>query len=196
MCRSVVCLLSLAIAVYALCTYGLLPVGAQVHPEMRAAFEARTELVLWHVFAASVALLLGPFQFSSRFRQRAPAIHRWAGRLYLGIGVLVGGISGLCLAVGAHGGILSRLGFSALAVSWLYSGLRAWLAIRHGDVAAHRSWMVLNFSLSFAAVTLRMYVPIAVVSGFPFDVAYSAISWLCWVPNLLVARWLTGGALR
>jgi hypothetical protein len=84
----------------------------------------------------------------------------------------------------------SRLGFGALAVAWLYTGLRAYLAIRARDVTAHRRWMVRNFSLTFAAVTLRLWLPASVVTGIPFAIAYPVIAWLCWVPNLVLAELL------
>jgi hypothetical protein len=49
--------------------------------------------------------------------------------------------------------------------------------------------MVRNFSLTFAAVTLRLYLPISGVAGVPFEVAYPIIAWIAWVPNLIVAEW-------
>ena len=82
------------------------------------------------------------------------------GRIYLGVGVLIGGIAGLIMSTHAFGGTPARLGFGTLAVVWLFTGARAYLAIRGGDVATHRRWMVRNFSLTFAAVTLRLYLPI------------------------------------
>lgn len=48
------------------------------------------------------------------------------------------------------------LGLAGLALAWLYTGLRAYLAIRARDIAAHRCWMVRNFALAFASVTLRL----------------------------------------
>jgi hypothetical protein len=39
-------------------------------------------------------------------------------------------------------------------------------------------------------VTLRLYLPLSGAIGIPFDDAYPAIAWLCWVPNLVVAEWL------
>jgi hypothetical protein len=50
--------------------------------------------------------------------------------------------------------------------------------------------MVRNFALAFAAVTLRLWLPAAVVSGIAFEDAYPVIAWLCWVPNLLAAELL------
>jgi uncharacterized membrane protein len=183
-------LLSLAVAGYALVVYGFLPLGVAVHPDMRATFESQRAVVYLHVFASAVALVLGPFQFSAGLRARRPALHRWSGRLYLGVGVLVGGVAGLIMAAHAFGGTVGRLGFACLALAWLYTGLRAYLSIRAGNVASHRRWMVRNFALTFAAVTLRLWLPGAMVSGMAFEAAYPVIAWLCWVPNLLAAELL------
>jgi uncharacterized membrane protein len=190
--RIAVAALSVAVAAYAVAVYATQPVGAFVHPEMRASFAANPPAVYAHVFGAAVALALGPWQFSARLRRRRPRVHRWMGRAYLALGVGVGGIAGLVLAPQAFGGGAARLGFAALALAWLASGMRAYAAIRAGDVAAHRRWMLRNFALAFAAVTLRLYLPAAVAAGLPFAPAYAAIAWLCWVPNLLVAEWLVG----
>jgi uncharacterized membrane protein len=188
--RATLAFLCLAVSLYAIAAYGLLPVGALVHPDMKPAYEARAGAIALHVFSAVFALALGPFQFRESLRARRPRLHRVMGRLYLGVGVLVGGLSGLYLAAGAFGGPAARLGFALLALAWLYTGWKAYAAIRAGDLAAHRAWMLRNFALTTAAVTLRIYLPVAMLAGIPFEVAYPAIAWLCWVPNLLVASFL------
>ena len=43
----------------------------------------------------------------------------------------------------------------------------------------------------FAAVTLRLYLPLGFLSGLRFENFYPAVAWLCWVPNLVVAEWTT-----
>jgi len=189
--RATLAFLCFAVSLYAVAVYGLLPVGALVHPDMKPAYEARAGAIALHVFSAVVALALGPFQFREGLRARRPKLHRMMGRLYLGVGVLVGGLSGLYLAAGAFGGPAARLGFAFLALAWLYTGWKAYSAIRAGDVASHRAWMLRNFALTTAAVTLRIYLPVSMLAGIPFEVAYPAIAWLCWVPNLLVAAVLT-----
>lgn len=50
--------------------------------------------------------------------------------------------------------------------------------------------MIRSYTLCLAAVTLRVYLPIAEAAGIPFESAYPAITWLCWVPNLVAAEWL------
>jgi uncharacterized membrane protein len=182
--------LSLGVAIYAIGVYGLMPLGTLVHPDMRAVFQAHPIGIYAHVFASVIALALGPFQFSSRLRASKIQLHRWCGRAYLGVGVLVGGLASLYMSLHAFGGIASRLGFGCLALAWLFTGLRAFLAIRRRDVTSHRRWMVRNFALTFAAVTLRLYLPSSIAMGAAFEVAYPVIAWLCWLPNVLVAELL------
>lgn len=183
-------LLSLGVAAYATIAYAAFPLGRLVHPEMKTNFENHRIAVYLHIFASSLALVIGPFQFSKRLRANRPQIHRLLGKAYLGLGVLLGGLAGLLMAAFAYGGISSNIGFGALAMLWLYTGARAYWAIRHGDIASHQQWMIRNFSLTLAAVTLRIYLPLSMVLGLPFELCYPIISWLCWVPNLIIAEWI------
>ena len=50
--------------------------------------------------------------------------------------------------------------------------------------------MVRNYALTLAAVALRNELPLMLVARVQFSDAYVIVSWLCWVPNLLVAEWL------
>jgi uncharacterized membrane protein len=142
-----------------------------------------------HAAAASTALLVGPFQFLPGLRMRRPGVHRWTGRLYV-LACGVGGLSGGVLALGARTGLPSTVGFGLLAVAWLVSTWRAFDLARQGRIAEHRRWMIRSFALTFAAVTLRLYLPFAFVSPFGYVDTYRVISFACWVPNLLLAETL------
>ena len=182
-------LVAFGVAGYAVFAYGVLPLGSLVHPDMKANFVAHSVGIYTYAFASVVALVLGPLQLSARLRQKHTNIHRWFGRTYLGVGVLVGGLSGLYMSQYAFGGPMARFGFAALALLWLYTGWRAYIAVCRGAIDEHRRWMVRNFSLTFAAVTLRLYLPASMAAGFEFTLAYPVIAWLCWVPNLAFAEW-------
>ncbi|MEQ8879328.1 MAG: DUF2306 domain-containing protein, partial [Cyclobacteriaceae bacterium] len=57
-------------------------------------------------------------------------------------------------------------------------------------IEEHQRWMLRSYALTFAAVTLRLWLPALTGLGIAFIVAYKIISWLSWVPNLLVVEWL------
>lgn len=143
-----------------------------------------------HVTFGGLALLVGPTQFWRRIRQRYLRVHRTAGKVYVVACLLAGG-AGLTLAFFAEAGIVARLGFGGLAFSWLYTTVQAYLAIRRRNLPAHEAWMYRSFALTFAAVTLRLWLPLFTFGfGWPFEVSYRIIAWLCWTPNLLIAEWL------
>ena len=114
--------------------------------------------------------------------------HRWSGRVYI-FAVLVGGVAGFTLALHSFGGVVTHFGFGMMAVCWVATTLNAYRHIRGGDLVAHRAWMLRSYALTLAAVTLRIYLALSQIAGIEFEAAYQAISWLCWVPNLLVAEW-------
>ena len=142
-----------------------------------------------HAGAASTALLVGPFQFLAGLRTRRTGVHRWTGRLYV-LACLVGGVSGAVLAAGARTGLPSTIGFGTLAVVWLFSTWRAYDLARQGRIAEHRRWMIRSFALTFAAVTLRLYLPFVFLSPLGSDNGYRVVSFACWIPNLVVAEML------
>jgi hypothetical protein len=79
-------------------------------------------------------------------------------------------------------------------VLWFGTGLQAYRSVRKGDIQAHREWMIRNFALTLAAVTLRIELPVMLaLLHWPFQVAYITVSWLCWVPNILIAEWMVRG---
>jgi hypothetical protein len=165
-----------------------------VRPDLRPPFLPRAEdaafAVSAYIGATAVALAFGPFQLSTRLRSRRLVWHRWMGRAYI-VSVLVGGVSGIALATTSNGGVPVQAGFGLLGVLWMLTAVLAYQRIRVYDIADHRRWTIRSYSLAFAAVTLRIYLPVAVgVMRIPFDQAYPAIAWLCWVPNLIIAEWV------
>lgn len=164
-------------------------------PAMLHHATARPLAFFAHVVLAPVALALTPLQFWTRLRMGRPRVHRWSGRVY-GLSVLIAGTAGLYLAMTTAYGPVAGWGFGLLAVAWLATtaiGVRLAMA---GDIARHRRWMTRSVALTFAAVTLRLYLAASQIAGIDFATAYVVIAWICWVPNLIVAEWmLRGGRL-
>lgn len=142
-----------------------------------------------HISLGGLALLIGWTQFRNRLRKKNLNLHRNLGRVYL-ISVLFSGFSGLYIAYFATGGIAATLGFSSLAIIWLFSSLRAFLEIKNGSISKHQKFMTYSYAACFAAVTLRIWLPILTAFFQDFTTAYRIVSWLCWVPNIIVAYFM------
>ena len=158
-------------------------------PPILANAFARYGVLTVHAGFSLTALALGPFQFFKGLRERRRSLHRRMGTVYV-IACLGGGLAGLILAFGATTGPISTAGFGLLAIVWVFTTSRAWLAARARRLAEHERWMIRSFALTLAAVTLRLYLPVVMIGQLPYDPAYRAISFLCWVPNLIVAELL------
>lgn len=171
-------------------------VDSHGHPGIKERFFA-TVIAGWaHTMGGAVAVLIGPFQMLAAIRLHAPRVHVWMGRIYL-TAVAAGALGGLYFAPTSVAGWTGTLGFSTLALFWLYSGTKAFVAIRRRDIAEHRRWMIRNYALTFAAATLRVELPLLMFSGLTFTTAFQIVAWSSWVPNwLVVEAWLRRDTFR
>lgn len=184
--------LSLAIA---LVSYRFLALGLKLSfPDMSLHIDAARLAFLAHITASPVALAIATFQLMPNLRARRPGLHRWAGRTY-GLAILIGGLGALGMLPTANGGVTAQVGFGLLAVFWLGTTAIAIIHARAKRFAEHRRWMIRSFALTFAAVTLRVELPILVFGfGLSYVAAIAILGWLCWLPNLVVAElWLARG---
>jgi uncharacterized membrane protein len=143
--------------------------------------------LLVHAGFAAAALLLGPTQFVPALRRRAPALHRWMGRAFI-VSALIGGASGLPLALGTAAGPIAATGFTGLAVLTLLCAVQAWRLAMARRFPEHREWAIRTFALLFAGVTLRLWLPLSMIAQLDLMESYRVISFLAWVPNLLLAE--------
>ncbi|WP_149274875.1 DUF2306 domain-containing protein [Pareuzebyella sediminis] len=139
-----------------------------------------------HILFGGLALCIGWSQFSKRLRTANLKRHRIIGRIYV-IAVLISACCGIFIALNANGGLISTLGFISLGLIWLFTTLKAYRAIRKGDLSLHQGMMIYSYAACFAAVTLRIWLPLLLVVIEDFTTAYRVVAWLCWVPNMIFA---------
>jgi uncharacterized membrane protein len=162
------------------------PMGA---PNVLANLFARPTLAI-HAGAASIALIIGPFQFIRTRAGRRPGWHRITGPLYVAA-CLIAAPAGFVLAIGSSAGPVAAVGFALLSVIWFYVNARGLNAVLRGRYAEHGRWMIRSYALTFAAVTLRIYLPIGGMAFGDFMTFYRIDAWLSWIPNLLIVEaWL------
>ena len=143
---------------------------------------------LLHISFGGMALLSGFSQFSKRIRAKRIKLHRQLGKIYV-VTALISGIAGVYIGFYATGGIISSTGFILLGLTWIYASTKAYLKIKKKDIVGHERFMYYSYAACFAAVTLRIWLPLLTMS-FGFMTGYKIVAWLCWVPNVLVAHWL------
>jgi uncharacterized membrane protein len=143
-----------------------------------------------HITTGGLALLIGWVQFSQRIRLSAPAIHRNLGKLYL-LFALCSSVSSIYLALHAEGGVISAAGFLCLAIVWFTTTSIGYISVVKGRIIQHKRLMVYSYAACFAAVTLRIWLPLLILIYGDFIRAYVLVAWLCWLPNMLVAYMLT-----
>ncbi|SFR53519.1 Predicted membrane protein [Robiginitalea myxolifaciens] len=185
--------------------FGFLAVGVGLYPLMYLLVDGKMGLLnsktdqlladtLWniafygHISFGGLALLSGWTQFSKRLRRNYLKLHRRLGIFYL-VTVLISGSCGVYLAFHATGGWISATGFFFLGVLWIFFTLMAYRAILQGNVVLHGQWMIYSYAACFAAVTLRIWLPLLTATIGDFIPAYRIVAWLCWVPNLIFARY-------
>jgi uncharacterized membrane protein len=141
-----------------------------------------------HISFGAISLLTGWSQFSRRIRAKRLKLHRLLGKIYV-IVVFISGSAGFYLAVNATGGLVAQTGFSFMSLTWLSTTILAYTSIKKLNLNEHRAWMIRSYAVAFAAVTLRIYIPLfEIILGMGFNDSYPIIAWISWVPNLFVAQ--------
>ena len=142
-----------------------------------------------HIILGGLALLIGWLQFNHELRMKKIKLHRSIGKAYV-VSVLVSGTCGLYIALHATGGIISILGFFTLGMIWLSTTIFSFIAIKNGNIKSHEKLMIFSYAACFAAVTLRIWLPLLTDLIGEFTSAYRIVAWLCWVPNIIVAYFI------
>lgn len=142
-----------------------------------------------HIFASSIILLVGFFQFSKKIYNNRQ-LHKALGKIYV-FGILFIAAPGayvMTLFVNRGNGVFAS--FMLQNTLWVASTLAAFLLIKNGKVDEHVKMMRRSYGLAFGAVTLRFYILLFHVfgNGVNFNNNYIIIAFLSWVPNLILVE--------
>lgn len=147
-----------------------------------------------HIAGAATALLIAPTQLLPALRAKGRPWHRRLGRVYV-VSCLAGGVGGFVAAFGSTAGPIATTGFATLAVCWITANVMGWRRATQRRFVEHRRWMIYSFAMTFAAVTLRLGLPIApMLLHLPFVYGYRVMAWASWLGNLAVAELYLRGA--
>lgn len=141
-----------------------------------------------HILTAIPPLFLGLIGFSAKIRRSGGQTHKIIGTIYC-VGIWVSAVTGLLLATANTHGVLAKLGFATLAIAWFTITYVAYLEARRKNFPSHRQWMIRSFAITLAVVSVRPMFIFGPPSGMDYDSYYQIVTWMCWVPNLLIAEW-------
>ena len=126
--------------------------------------------VATHLFSAAVIILAGMMQLIPQIRERAPAFHRWNGRLYVFTAFSIS-LAGLYMTWvrGSVGDLIQHLGSSLMAVLIMLSAAMALRYAMARDFKTHRRWALRLYIVVSASLFIRAAIFLSfVVNHGPF----------------------------
>lgn len=155
-------------------------------------YAAHPAVVYVHVIAGGLFLALLPLQFSASVRRRFIRLHRWSGRLLLVIAIpatITGLWFGVLMPISGAG---EATVISLVAAYFVVSLVRAFRAIRRGDVATHREWMIRAASVAFGVSLVRITGVVVDFTltprGIPITQLFVIALWSGWLLTTIAAE--------
>ncbi|WP_282136347.1 DUF2306 domain-containing protein [Seonamhaeicola maritimus] len=146
--------------------------------------------LIGHLAGGIAALILGPFQFWSEFRNKYLKLHRLFGKIYL-IAILIASLSSVYMAwthaIKIHW--TWAVALQALGFAWLCTAFMAYRAIRKRKIQQHKEWMIRSYVVTFAFVAFRWLVdlPFVIELG-NFVERAPTVGWVSWVIPLFITE--------
>jgi uncharacterized membrane protein len=115
-------------------------------------------LTMAHIIPGLLFVTLAPLQFVRSLRTRRPAVHRWMGRILVADAAIIGASALVMSPQMAVGGANETAATMLFAILFLFALVKGFIAIRRGQTAAHREWMIRAFAIGFAVAFIRPIV--------------------------------------
>ena len=136
------------------------PEGASPNPAaaLDGGFARHRTLTLVHIFPGFLFMLLGPLQFVRRIRSQHLRFHRWSGRVFVSLGIVIG-VSALAMSYKTSiGGANETAATTLFAIVFLFDLVKAFVHIRRREIARHREWMIRAYAIGLAVASIRPIV--------------------------------------
>ena len=144
----------------------------------------------FHVFSSPIVIITGLLQFNRLLIERFPTLHRLIGYTYITFTLLISAPSALIMAFYANSGYPAQISFVILSILWIIFTALALLKAKNGKYEKHVKWAMRSYALTLSAVTLRFYAYLFDVFNvsIPPRESYILLSYLSWIPNLLLVE--------
>lgn len=142
-----------------------------------------------HRLLGLALLVSGLLQFDPRLRRTRPRLHRWTGRVFLSL-VLVVGATALIMGLSyPFGGPPESVFVLTVCAILLWFASSAWRAVRRRRFAQHREWMIRTLGLCFfISVQRLMYIPMVMATDWPDREIFVLSNWMGVIVVLIAAE--------
>lgn len=121
-------------------------------------FDSHPALMFVHIVPGALFMILGPLQFAGSLRRRRPKFHRWSGRVFVLLGMIIG-FSALAMSfTSSIGGANETAATVFFATFFLIALSKGFVHVRNRRFALHREWMIRAFAIGLAIATIRPIV--------------------------------------
>lgn len=138
------------------------------HEPNNEGFVQHPNITFFHVTLGAIYLLLAPFQFSKKIRNKFLTYHRWSGRILVSIGLVVGAAALFLGLVIPYSGISEQFVIAFFGTFFLVSLVKGFVYARAKEIALHREWMLRAFAIGLSIATMRLiFIPALIIIGDP-----------------------------
>lgn len=152
-------------------------------------FAPGTMYLIPHAFFASLAFVLGAFQFSNRLRARYLTMHRRLGYVYV-VSVFIAGPVAIPLARVVDQTPSIVMASVVQSLGWMVCTGIALYCVRSGNIQQHRRWMIRSYPFAMVFTVARMIVPIPPIFrlGMPGieAVVWTTVALAAFLPNIFL----------
>lgn len=113
--------------------------------------------LIGHLSGGIIAILIGPFQFIPKFRNRYLKTHRLLGKIYL-LSIIVGSSCAfyMSIMVSPRVNMAWSIALFFLGLPWIISALMAYRMVRLKRIPQHREWMIRSYVITFGFAIFRI----------------------------------------
>jgi hypothetical protein len=126
---------------------------------MDAVFAAHRTMTLLHILPALCLVLLLPFWFSPRVRQRQANAHRRITQILFALGAFTA-ITAMVMNTHPIGGTIEVAAILVFNTLFIVSLARSYIFWLRGNIPRHRAWMTRAFAILLGIATTRPVVGI------------------------------------
>jgi uncharacterized membrane protein len=135
------------------------------HAEGLSRYKSMSLFLVPHGILGLIALVLGPFQFSTTLRKNNIALHRKLGKVYIIAILLAAPLSVLVTVYYPIPGGRVTFAFQNMmqAFVWAFTAGMAWLAASKRQITIHKMWVARSYGITLIFVLSRVYNPMSLL---------------------------------